>query len=150
MKRIVIITAGLFLLASCNNAGDKTADSKVKYSDLANDQVKGNVESIEDTPYQVDSTGKAGAMDSCCVDVTQYDANGNAVKYTSKDSKGTVKNESVFTRHENGLWTGATDTKEGGKPSGSMKVGVDDKGEYTTAQTFDSTGKPDKYYTTVG
>jgi hypothetical protein len=149
MKRIVIITAGLFLLASCNNAGDKTADSKVKYSDLANDQVKGNVESIEDTPYQVDSTGKAGAMDSCCVDVTQYDANGNAVKYTSKDSKGTVKNESVFTRHENGLWTGATDTKAG-KPSGSMKVGVDDKGQYTIAQTFDSTGKPDIYYTTVG
>ena len=96
MKRIVIIMAGLFLLASCNNAGDKAAESKVKYSDLANDQLKGNIESIEDTPYQVDSTGKIGAMDSCCINVTEYDANGNAVKSTSKDSKGTVKNESVY------------------------------------------------------
>lgn len=150
MKRIVIILAGLSLLASCNNASDKSAEKKVKYSDLANDNLKGNIESIEETPYQVDSAGKIGAMDSCCIDVTQYDENGNAVRFTSKDSKGKVKNESVFTRHENGLWTGSTDTKEGGKPSGSMKVGVDDKGQYTIAQTFDSTGKPDIYYTTLG
>jgi hypothetical protein len=148
MKRIVMIMAGLFLLASCNNADDKSAEKKVKYSDLANDNLKGNIETIEDSPYQVDSTGKMGAMDSCCIDVTQYDENGNAVKYTSKDSKGTVKNESVFTRHENGLWTGATDTKDG-KSSGGMMVTVDDKGQYTVAQTTDSTGKPDKYYTGI-
>ena len=82
MKKIVFMMAGLFLLASCNNSGDKSADSKVKYSDLANDLLKGDIESIEDTPFQVDSTGKIGAMDSCCFDVTQYDANGNAVKFT--------------------------------------------------------------------
>lgn len=150
MKRIVILMAGLFLLGACNNAGDKSAEKKVKYSDLANENLKGDIESTEDTPYQVDSSGKAGAMDSCCIDMTQYDENGNAVKFISKDSKGTVKNESVFTRHENGLWTGATDTKEGGKPSGSMKVAVDEKGQYTIAQAFDSAGKLDIYYVTTG
>ena len=149
MKRIVIIMAGLFFLAACNNANEKSAEKKAKYSDLANDNLKGDIETTEDTPYQVDSTGKAGAMDSCCIDVTQYDENGNAVKFTSKDSKGTVKNESVFTRHENGLWTGSTDTKDGGKSSGSMKVAVDDKGQYTLAQSFDSAGKPDMYYTGI-
>lgn len=148
MKRIFIIMAGLFLFAACNNSNDKSADKKVKYSDLANDNLKGNIEAIEDTPYQVDSSGKMGAMDSCCIDVTQYDENGNAIKSTSKDSKGTVKNESVFTRHETGLWIGATDTKDG-KPSGSMKVTVDDKGQYTLAQTTDSSGNPDKYYTDI-
>lgn len=148
MKRIVVILAGLSLLAACNNSGDKSAEKKVKYSDLVNDMLKGDIETMEETPYQVDSTGKIGAMDSCCIDVTQFDENGNAVKYTSKDSKGTVKNESVFTRHENGLWTGATDTKEG-KPSGAMKVDVDDKGQYTKAQTFDSAGKPGTYYTNI-
>lgn len=148
MKRIVFILAGLFFLAACNNSEDKAADKKVKYSDLVNEQLKGNIESIEDSPYQVDSTGKIGAMDSCCIDVTQYDENGNSVKYSSKDSKGTVKRESVFSRHENGLWTGSTDTKDG-KPSGSMKVTVDDKGQYTVAQTTDSTGKPDIYYTGI-
>lgn len=148
MKRIVFFLASLFFLAACNNSNDKSADKKVKYSDLANEQLKGNIESIEDTPYQADSTGKIGAMDSCCIDVTQYDENGNAVKYFSKDSKGTIKRESVYSRHENGLWIGSTDTKDG-KPSGSMKVTVDDKGQYILAQTTDSTGKPDVYYTNL-
>lgn len=150
MKRTLIFATGLFLLAACNNSNDQSAEKKVKYSDLVNDHLKGNIQAIEDSPYQVDSTGKPGAMDSCCIEFTQYDENGNAVKFTSKDSKGTVKNESVYTRHANGLWTGSTDTKDGGKPSGSMKVTVDDKGQYTIAQTFDSTGKPDIYYTTIG
>ncbi len=148
MKRIVIMLAGLSILAACNNSNDKAAEKKVKYSDLANEKLVGDIETIEDSPYQVDSTGKMGAMDSCCIDVTQYDGNGNAVKFTSKDSKGAVKSESVFTRHENGLWTGAADTKDG-KPSGGMKVTVDEKGQYTIAQTTDSTGKPDIYYTGI-
>ncbi len=148
MKRILIILTGLFVLAACNNSADKAGEKKVKYSDLANDNLKGDIESIEDTPFKVDSTGKMGAMDSCCIDVNQYDENGNSVKFTSKDSKGAVKNESVFTRHENGLWTGASDTKDG-KPSGGMKVTVDDKGQYTMAQTTDSMGKPDIYYTGI-
>jgi len=149
MKRIVIIVAGLFFLAACNNTNDKATVKKVKYSDLANDNLKGDIQSIEETAYKTDSAGKMGDMDSCCMDMTEYDENGNAVNFTSKDSKGTVKNASVFTRHENGLWTGSTDTKEGGKPTGSMTVTVDDKGQYTLAQTFDSTGKPDIYYTSI-
>lgn len=135
-------------MAACNNADDKSAEKKVKYSDVSNDNLKGDIGTIEDTPYLVDSTGKMGAMDSCCMDVTQFDENGNAVKFTTQDNKGTVKSESVYTRHENGLWTGANDTKAG-KPSGSMKVTVDDKGQYTLAQTTDSTGKPDRYYSSI-
>lgn len=145
MKKYLFIVAALFFIAACNN--NKDSEKKAKYSDLANDNLKGDIKSIEETPYQVDSAGKMGAMDSCCIEVTDFDNNGNAIKFTSKNSKGAIKNESVFTRHENGLWTGATDTKEGGKPGGSMKVGVDDKGMYTVAQAFDSTGKLDVYYT---
>ena len=140
---------GIFLL-SCNSSEDKKTESKVKYSDLVNDNLKGDIQTIEEAPYKADSTGKMGDMDSCCISVLEYDANGNNTKYTSKDSKGTVKNESVYTRHENGLWIGSNDTKEGGKPTGSMKVSVDDKGQYGLAQTFDSAGKPDIYYTTLG
>lgn len=148
MRKIIIIVAGLFVLA-CNNQ-DKEAEKKVKYSDLVNDHLKGDIQSVEETPYKVDSTGKIGEMDSCCIQITGYDENGNAIKFTSKDSKGTLKNESVFARHENGLWIGSTDTKEGGKPTGSMKVGVDDKGQYTIAEAYDSIGKPDVYYTGIG
>jgi len=41
MKRIVIFLAGLSILAACNNSNEKTAEKKVKYSDLANDYLKG-------------------------------------------------------------------------------------------------------------
>ncbi|MDP9229125.1 MAG: hypothetical protein M3O67_00465 [Bacteroidota bacterium] len=149
MKKISIIVAGLFLLAACNNAKDKVGVKKVKYSDLANDNLKGDIHAIEETPYKVDSTGKMGDIDSCCINLIEYDENGNVVKSTSKDSKGTLKNESVYTRHESGLWMGSKDTKEGGKPASSMKVGVDDKGQYTIAEAFDSTGKLDVYYTNI-
>ncbi|HNR15736.1 MAG TPA: hypothetical protein PKG90_03620 [Chitinophagaceae bacterium] len=146
MRNVLIIMAGLFLLA-CNNQEDKKTEKKVKYSDLVNERLNGDIQSVEETPYQVDSSGKIGNMDSCCIDLVEYDENGNAVRFTSKDSKGNVKNQSVYTRHETGLWIGSKDTKEGGKRSGSMKVGVDDKGQYTVAEAFDSTGKLDVYYT---
>lgn len=149
MKKNLIIVAGLFMLAACNNAKDKESAKKVKYSDLANDRLKGDIQSIEETPYKTDSTGKIGEMDSCCIDFTEFDENGNAVKNVSKDSKGTVKNEAAFTRHESGLWMGAKGTKEGGKPDNSMKVGVDDKGQYTTAVSYDTAGKLDVYYTNL-
>lgn len=148
MKKILIVMTGLFIM-SCNNGKDKEADKKVKYSDLANDMLKGSIQSIEESPYKTDSTGKIGEMDSCCIDVTEFDANGNAVKMVSKDSKGTVKRETVFTRHENGLWIGATGTKEGDKPDNSMKVAVDEKGMYTVAEAFDTAGKLEYYYTNI-
>lgn len=140
--------AGLFVLA-CNNAKDKEAGKKVKYSDLANDMLKGDIQTIEETPYKTDSAGKIGEMDTCCADITDFDANGNAVKNVSKDSKGTVKNEATFTRHENGLWTGSKATKEGGKPDNYMNVSVDDKGMYAKAEAFDTAGKLEYYYTNI-
>lgn len=148
MKNFFIFIAVLFVFA-CNSGNDKKTGTKVKYSDLANDNLKGDIQTIEETPFKVDSEGKIGDIDSCCIDVTYFDKNGNAVKFTSKDSKGTLKNESVFTRHENGLWMGSKDTKDGGKPVGSMKVEIDDKGQYTLAEAFDSTGKLDVYYTNI-
>jgi len=148
MRNVLIIMAGLFVLA-CNNSKDKEAEKKVKYSDLANDMLKGDIQTIEETPYKTDSAGKIGEMDSCCADITDFDANGNAVKNVSKDNKGTVKSEASFTRHENGLWTGSKVTKEGGKPDNYMNVAVDDKGMYTKAEAFDTAGKLEYYYTNI-
>ena len=68
---------GLFLLA-CNSS--EKAESKVKYSDLVIDNLKGDIQAIEETPYKADSTGKMGEMDSCCISVTQFDENGNSIK----------------------------------------------------------------------
>jgi hypothetical protein len=149
MKKLLIFMTGLFLL-SCNNEKAKEAENKIKYRDLSIEMLKGDIQSYTETAYKTDASGKLGEMDSCCADLIEYDENGNATSYNSKNSSGTIKNASVYSRLENGLWTGSTDSKEGGKPSGSMKVSVNEKGQYTIAQTYDSTGKPDIYYSTTG
>lgn len=147
MKKLLIITAGLFVLA-CNNSKDKEADKKVSFSDLVADNLKGNISSIEETPYKTDSSGKIGEMDSCCISVSDYDENGNNSKTISKDSKGTVTNESVITRHPNGLFKSIANTKDG-KSTGGFDTKVDDKGNYTWAAAIDSNGKVDVYYTDI-
>jgi hypothetical protein len=145
MRKISIIAACLFILAACNNE-EKVAGKTVKYVDWTIEGLKGEVATIEETPYKTDSTGKVGEMDSCCIDWWAYDDNGNYIKSTSKDSKGTVKEEVVAERYEDGLWKSQKTTK-GGKTSGSFETQVDDKGQYVTGQAFDSTGKMERYYT---
>jgi hypothetical protein len=145
MKRMAILFACFFMLA-CNNEGNKSAESKVTFSDLVAENLKGDISSIEETPFQTDSTGKAGAMDSCCIAVTEYDENGNVVKYNTKDSKGTLKEEGEITRYENGMWKGQKNMKDG-KTNNSIETSMDDKGNYTGALAYDSTGKLEFYYT---
>jgi hypothetical protein len=145
MKKILIIAASVFILAACSNE-EKTAGT-VKYSDLTSEGLKGEVAAIEETPYKADSTGKAGEMDSCCTDKWQYDEHGNYIGATSKDSKGGLKSESVAERYPDGLWKGEKTTKDG--KSTGIETKIDDKGNWTGAQSWDSTGKMDYYYTNI-
>lgn len=137
--------AGIFVFA-CNNQTD--TDSKVTFSDLEAENLKGDISSIEETPYKVDSTGKMGDMDSCCVSINEYDENGNGIKTIRKDNKETVTGESVLVRHPNGLFKSITNTEKG-KSTGGFNTEIDDKGNYTLAQGIDSNGKNDDYFTDI-
>lgn len=149
MKNYFILIAGMFLFACSSNDESKTAAAtKTVYSDITSENLKGDISSYEDTPYKTDSTGKIGEMDSCCISNTDFDENGNAIKSISKDSKGTVTNESVLTRHPNGLFKSAADSKNG-KSTGGFETTIDDKGNYTWARAIDSNGKTDIYYTDI-
>jgi hypothetical protein len=117
-------------------------------SDLTGENMKGDIASYEETPYKTDSTGKIGDMDTCCVSVSEYDENGNALKNTSKDSKGTIKTEASIIRHPNGLFKSVTNTEKG-KTMGSFDSKLDEKGRYIWAQGLDSNGKLDIYYTDI-
>src|SRR6188474_2894128 len=125
MKKATIIAAAIFLLAACNNEKKTDSGASMAISDLAIENLKGSISSYNETPYKTDSAGKIGEMDSCCISVNDYDENGYSTNYTSKDSKGTVKETAVFARHPNGLWKGASNTKDG-KPSGSFNTQLDE------------------------
>ena len=148
MKKISILLMGIFMFAACNDEKKETGSKMIK-GDIAIEGLKGDISTYEETPFKADSTGKPGDMDSCCISVSEYDANGYAVKNTSKDSKGVIKNESAFERYDNGMFKSFKTTKEGGKPESSMELLKDDKGQYTVARAFDSLGKPDVYYTNL-
>lgn len=145
MKKFLIGFAGLLLIACNNQTGN---NGEIKYSDLVASNLKGDVVSIEETPYKVDSTGVIGEMDSCCITITEYNENGNMIKSISKDSKGTTTRESVFTRHPNGLFKSVR-TTEKGKNTGGFDTEIDDKGKFTRAWAVDSSGATDMYFTDI-
>lgn len=147
MKKFLIIVAGMFVLA-CNNGKGKEGEKTVTHSDLVADNLKGDISVVEESPYKTDSTGKIGDMDSCCINTTEYDENGNSTKSVRKDSKGNVSSESVTTRHPNGLFKSISNTAKG-KSTGGFDTKIDDKGNYTWAGEIDSAGKGGVYYTNI-
>jgi hypothetical protein len=147
MKKVLIIMAGMFVLA-CNSGENKEAENKVTFRDVDSENLKGDVSSVEESPYKTDSTGKIGEMDSCCVYITEYDENGNGIKQLSKDSKGTISTESVLTRHPNGLFKSISNTAKG-KSTGGFETKIDDKGNVIWAGEIDSNGKGGMYYTNI-
>jgi hypothetical protein len=145
MKRIIIIMAGLFVFEACNNAKNKVAIKPVTYHDLTNENLKGDIQTIEETPYKVDSTGKIGDMDSCCISISEYDKNGNKTQSISKDHKGTVKSKTVYTRHVNGMWKTISKIIDGKKRL-VFDSQLDKDGKWVGEGVYDSAGKFKSYY----
>ena len=142
MKKLSIVFFAVLFVVSCNEKKDETT----KHNDLFMDNLKGSVQQITETPYQVDSTGRMGAIDSCCITMLQYDSAGNNIKYASKDSKGNIKFEQTNTRYENGLYKEVISTANG-KMSADIKIQLDKDGKnYATAEETDSSGKLSSFY----
>jgi hypothetical protein len=146
MMKKMILPVLLLALLSCNNNTEEKKEKKDMFSDLVAENLKGDLVSYEEMSYTADSTGKTGEMDSCCVTVMEYDENGNATKWSSKDSKGTVKEYGTITRYDNGLWRGQKNFKDD-KTANSFETIMDDKGQYTGGNAYDSAGKLEFYYT---
>lgn len=147
MKKNFIVLA--FITASfiaCNN--ETETESKIRYNEIAAEMLKGDIASYVETTYKTDSTGKIGEMDSCCIADVSIDENGNYTGWIEKDLKGTITNNYTYTRYDDGLFKGYKNTKSGTSAEG-LETQVNDKGEYTGAQEFDSTGKLVFYYTNV-
>lgn len=143
MKKISIVFIAALIVFSCN---EKTETTKTN-TDWVVDNLKGEVQSVAETPYKVDSTGKIGEMDSCCIEVIDYDSAGNILKITSKDSKGTITREETFTKYPDGLFKEIVNTKDG-KVNTRVTIQAEN-GKYSTAQEYDSTGKLTYYYTDI-
>ena len=139
----LLVTAAFF--AACKNAPETTASTSPKNTDLIQQHLQGNVQTMTETSYQADSSGKPSKMDSI-IGVTDFDEKGYIIKYQEKDSAGKVGMEQTITHYDNGLFKEVTNTK-GGKQTFRMVAEIDSsQGTYTGGKTYDSTGKQDSYY----
>lgn len=141
MKKNLIFIISILLFASCEQ---KKSSSKSN-TDLVQQNLKGSVQQTTETTYKVDSSGNMGEMDSCCVITNNLNDSGYQTSSSSKDSKGTIKTEETITHYPNGMAKEIINTKEG-KPDSRITIDIDDKGNYKSAKSFDSTGKEDSYY----
>ena len=144
MKKILLALAIGAFLFSCSNK--KTETEVAKNSDWTNEHLKGKVQSYEETSYTPDSTGKIGAMDSCCVETRNYDEKGYSSTSQSKDSKGTLTSETTISHYDGGQVKEFV-SMEKGKKASSFSIDIDKDGKYSGARAYDSTGKLTSFYT---
>ncbi len=146
MKKLFLALITGSLLVSCNN--DKKENEVAKNSDWTTQNLKGRVQTLQETSYTPDSTGKIGAMDSCCIKLDKYDEKGYNNSSTQKDSKGTVKEETAITRYDAGQVKEVHVMKDGKQTFGfAIQIGKD--GKYSGAQSKDSAGKTTSYFTNI-
>jgi len=144
----LLIFAGIALIViSCNSKPSSEANSNKPVSDASAENLKGKVQQVETNTYLVDSaTGQKGKLESKSIE--KYDDNGYEVYYSSFTPKDSVTMVTTYEHDSNGYVTAITTTKNG-KPSSSMKITVDSMGKYTSAVSYDSTGKEDTYYDSI-
>ncbi len=144
MKKLFLAIATTAFLFACNS-GEKEA-VVAKNSDWYSQNLKGMVQTMEQSSYTPDSTGKIGEMDSCCIDLDEFDEKGYMLKSVSKDSKGTITWENTMEHYEKGQDKSFTTMKDG-KLRSTFNIAIDENGKYTSAQSLDSAGKVRFYYT---
>jgi hypothetical protein len=142
MKKIIFFLSVIAISFSCNEKKQETP----KNSDLNADNLKGKVEQTTTTDYQVDSTGKMGAQDSCCVETMKYDEKGYITDYISSDKSGANVNKQTYAHYDNGAMKEVKISKNG-KQTGIISIKIDKDGKYSGAQEFDSANKLQYYYT---
>ena len=140
--KTVIMAAFAVSLISCNS--NQTTTETRKNTDLIQDNLKGQVQSLEERTVNFDSSGKTKADSS--VSITSLNKEGYITNYISKDSSGKTTLNQILSHNADGTFSEVKNTKNG-KQTYRLVTEVDKNGNYTGGKTYDSTGKQDSYYT---
>jgi len=143
MRKFAFVFIAATSLISCSEEKSIPADA-----DILQQNLKGKVQTFEESSFPVDSTGIAGKQDSLFT-LNEFNESGYQTKSITKFLDGKVKSEDVVDRYENGMFKSMTRTADG-KEIFKLTTELDDKkAGYKSAKTFDSTGKQDSYYTDI-
>jgi len=138
----------LFMSASIFSACSEKVYTST-HNDLFFDNLKGQVEKVEEISFRIDSTGKTGAQDSCCINSFTYDKQGYRIKQVYIDIKGLEKNGQLYTqRFSNGMVKEIKFT-ENAKVLSTLSGTINNKGKYGNSQIHDSLGKLVSFFADV-
>lgn len=143
MKKIIFLPALIAILYSCNEKKKSFAQN----ADVLVDNLNGNVQQTLSTDYKVDSSGKIGEQDSCCVVVSKYDEKGYITEYNNNAKATPNKRSETFTHDDNGLMK-EIKTNMDGKLNSHISINSEN-GKYVSAQEFDSANQLANYYSDI-
>ncbi len=135
----------MLILITCN----QRKKPPYKYNDLFFDNLKGNVEKVEEISYKLDTTTKIISLDSCCKSIINYDYKGFRIRYSNVEINGREKNAQAYTsRFPNGM---VKELKfiENGKLISILSGTLNRKGSYGDSQIYDSSGKLLSFYSEI-
>jgi len=138
MKKLLLLLSSAALFVGCNNENKKTAEAS-KNTDLIQQNLKGNVQQLEETSSTIDSTG-ASKADSASY-VTGFDEKGYQISFVTKDINGKVKEDQTITHYEGGQAKDVIIKNGEGKQTSKWEIMIDSSGKYSSAKIYDSTGK---------
>lgn len=153
MKNSHYILAASLLFSACGQNSTveenvKEAEPIAKNSDWMTRHLKGKVKTIEQTSFTPDSTGQISEMDSCCIKLTSFDANGFVEMFSEKDADGANPMELKFERLEDNKFKSATRFRNG-EMKWKRTTTYDENGNTLHAIDTDSAGQVTNYYSEI-
>jgi hypothetical protein len=152
MKKLLLIFLWPLLVFSCTNSETDSAETpetsetaEMERSDWANDHLQGKVRTIEASTYTPEENGEISAMDSCCVEIDEFNDQGFIVTNKEMDAEGNMMRVTVVEYTETGQFLSAT-TTENGKQVWKRQIEMDEEGTVLSAYDSDSTQQTTAVY----
>ena len=142
--RIILFTSAIILLMTACNQKESASSVFKPATDVAAENLKGNVTQVETNSYIIDSTGKTGPLDE--KNIEKFDSSGYTVSYISMNGKDSIKSHTKFQHNATGFVTNIETTGANDKKKSALVIEYDSVGKYKLAKGYDSTGKMDVYY----
>ena len=140
----------LLLLATASAFLESPAQKfRAHHNDLFFDNLKGRVEIVKERPYSLDSNGKIGALDSCCVSILAYDVKGYRTLDVNEDALGSGMSGQVYTKRYNNGKAKEIQFMADGKIVSTLLGTLTKDGNYGTARIYDTAGKLLFFYAEV-
>jgi hypothetical protein len=139
---LLLVTASAFL--------QSTAQKSIRHhNDLFFDNLKGSIEKVKEIPYGVDSNGKIGAADSCCVSILAYDEKGYRTLDVSEDALGKAMNGQVYTKRYGNGKPKEIQFMANGRVVSTFLGTLTKDGNDSSARVYDTAGKLVFFYAEV-